>query len=60
MSNKKAAQIISKSQDLSDKSKQFSLWYDGSEWIISVKGKEQTDCKTLVEWLSGLIKEAGK
>ena len=40
-------------KDLGDTNRKFILWHDGGEWIISLEGKEMTNCKTLVGWLSG-------
>ncbi|MFA5319532.1 MAG: hypothetical protein WC387_04205 [Candidatus Paceibacterota bacterium] len=35
-----------------DTKKRYKIWHDGGEWFISLEGKEMTNCKTLVEWLS--------
>jgi len=39
--------------DLGDTSRKFVIWHDGGEWIISLKGYEMTNCKTLKGWLAG-------
>ena len=38
---------------LGSTNRQFTIWHDGGEWLISLKGKEQEQCKTLREWLGG-------
>lgn len=35
---------------LGDTNRQFTLWHDGGEWLISIRGKEQEQCKALKEW----------
>lgn len=40
-------------KSLGDTKRKFTLWHDGGEWLISLKGKEQEQCKTLREWLIG-------
>jgi hypothetical protein len=39
--------------DLGDTKRRFIIWHDGGEWIISLEGKEMTNCKTLIGWLFG-------
>lgn len=40
-------------KDLGDTKRKFVIWHDGGEWLISLKHREQKNCKTLKEWLSG-------
>jgi ribosome-associated translation inhibitor RaiA len=39
---------------------QYTIWHDGGEWIISVKGKEEEMCKTLNEWLRQISRPLNK
>lgn len=38
---------------LGSTNRQFTIWHDGGEWLISLKGKEHEQCKTLREWIGG-------
>jgi hypothetical protein len=40
-------------EGLGDTKQQYTIWHDGGEWLISVKGKEEEQCKTLREWICG-------
>jgi hypothetical protein len=49
-------------EDLEIKPKytQYTIWHDGGEWFIGVKGNEMKECKRLTEWLRGEILEKDK
>jgi len=49
-------------EDLEMKPKytQYTIWYDGGEWFIGVKGNETKECKRLAEWLRGKVLEKDK
>jgi hypothetical protein len=40
-------------KSLGSANRQFIIWHDGGEWLISLKGKEHEQCKTLREWICG-------
>ena len=40
-------------KSLGSANRQFTIWHDGGEWLISLKGKEHEQCKTLREWIGG-------
>lgn len=40
-------------KSLGSTNRQFTIWHDGGEWLISLKGKEQEQCKKLREWICG-------
>lgn len=40
-------------KSLGSTNRQFIIWHDGGEWLISLKGKEHEQCKTLKEWIGG-------
>jgi len=44
--------------DLGDKKRKFVIWHDGGEWIVSLEGQEMTNCKTLKEWITDIIRKS--
>lgn len=50
--------IVKLKADLGNTRRKFVIWHDGGEWFISLEGKELTNCKRLLDWLTGDAFEA--